>query len=409
MLIGPGASAAARSVAAGDRSLVGMRWSVRVMWLVGSLAIGVSFAACGRSSQASDSARVVPATIHFQPLDPPVALSAHAWRIASGKSATGQSVTVIAMVERPLFAHTKGSPGRSVSLSVELSGFHGGDCWTAGSEAVGNCTDCGSREVAVSGQAPNGTASAYAAVSGGHNYEADVFSLPASIMPRTKVYVGFIPVAHPKITGITALDADGGAIRVPANAQPQGGGSCQSDVSSFHSEPVQFLPGGIRKLVQGTLPTHEAFSIVARRYRFQGHIYFDLSAQLQEPARALGGRGGGGGSDFSPSQSSNAFPFSQLVVCSEHPMILLWGLLRAPSDTAFLGEGSKDAQLTRVSIPMNFHTRGELAYGFLKSSTTLIVKNATGKVIEKQYLEPPPPHSQCAGGIESIHIGSSGG
>ena len=83
------------------------------------------------------------------------------------------------------------------------------------------------------------------------------------------------------------------------------------------------------------------------------------------------------------------FLFSQLVVCSQHPTILLWGLLRAPSDIVLLQGGSKNNQLVRVSIPTSFDAGGELAYGFLKSSATLVVKTATGALAKTTPLKRP--------------------
>ena len=137
---------------------------------------------------------------HLRLLAHPVALLGHTWKIASGKTSTGRPFTVTAAMETALLGDTPGAAEQHVDVSVDLGGSEEGECIGSGKELVDTCAGCGSHEVALTGQAPNDSASVRLTVRGEPKYEAAVFNLPGSVIPRTEVYFGFIPAAHPAIT-----------------------------------------------------------------------------------------------------------------------------------------------------------------------------------------------------------------
>ncbi|HEY7935204.1 MAG TPA: hypothetical protein VID48_15400 [Solirubrobacteraceae bacterium] len=370
----------------------------RILCSIGMLAACASLGACAGTATKHQSSRIVPDGAHVRLLEQPRVGSRHTATIATGTTPSGRPFTITAILRPSLFAHQKGAPKRHADVNVEISGQESGGCFSGDEETIASCTSCGSHEVALSGPAPAGSASVRVSVRGAGQYEATLLTLPSSVLAHTQMYLVLIPTAHPVITHLTALDAHGRILAAPSDSVVATGKVC----TNAPSQPVKFLPHGIRLLVHGALPTGGGFSIVAERYRFQGRIYFDLSAGLQRSVVRHEEFQSGGGSSFSPTQSTEFFPFSQMVACSRHPVILLWGLLRASSDTVLVGSGGKPHPLARVMIPADLDAGGELAYGLLKSASTLIVKNSAGKTVEEHRLDAPPGRRSCTGGSESI-------
>jgi hypothetical protein len=156
-------------------------------------------------------------------------------------------------------------------------------------------------------------------------------------------------------------------------------------------------------LVRGSLPspTHGVFAIVAKRYRYKGHLSFDLTAEspgswqeftVEEPVSR------------SPAYKSrrpellppeSPFSFSEKPVGCDPALTLVWGLLRVPADTVLIRSGAKSTPLTRVEIPATLHAGGELAYGTASTASTLVIENAATKLNEERKLETPPTQSGC--------------
>jgi hypothetical protein len=114
-----------------------------------------------------------------------------------------------------------------------------------------------------------------------------------------------------------------------------------------------FVAGGIRTLAEGRIAHGPAFAISALRYRFQGKLYTDLQAQEQPYGRLTGAT-----DSFSP-RLSEPFEWTGELGCLARPPVswlILYGLLRDPSDRVVLFLGAQRPSLHRRSIPAGGRT-----------------------------------------------------
>jgi hypothetical protein len=131
-----------------------------------------------------------------------------------------------------------------------------------------------------------------------------------------------------------------------------------------------------------------AFAISAERYRFEGKIYVDLTAEM-EPHAALSG----GGGSFSPEPTSNPLTWSAEQGCSLHPTVrwsVLYGLLRNSTDHAFVYTGQRGYGMQAAAIPASIHLHGEVAFAALtEPPNRVVVRDSAGSVIQDESFGPP--------------------
>lgn len=162
-------------------------------------------------------------------------------------------------------------------------------------------------------------------------------------------------------------------------------------------QPVHFLPGGIRNVVQGRLANGELFTLAVELYRFQGRTSIDLAANFKD------------GSSSSMHVKTALGPLTSSVVmdCSRTPLtMVLFGVLRNTADTTVLRSRGRSISLTRAPAPGAGLPRGsELVYGSIRRPTTLIVQSPRHATVQSESL-PGPPH--CAAGSLITFLTPSG-
>jgi hypothetical protein len=163
-----------------------------------------------------------------------------------------------------------------------------------------------------------------------------------------------------------------------------------------------------RSLAIGRLPNREGFGIFAQRYKFQGRTYVQLLASVVPPADSITAiqreidSGRFGSSQVNINDVTAPVELQGLVGCSQHPVVLLYGLLHQPSIRAVLRAGASGQPLARVSIPADLHVRADLIYGFLTTGATLELSSRSDHAIKTADYLSPPSHHECAGGETSI-------
>jgi hypothetical protein len=162
-------------------------------------------------------------------------------------------------------------------------------------------------------------------------------------------------------------------------------------------QPVHFLPGGIRNVVQGRMANGEQFTLAIEHYRFQGRTSLDLAANFKD----------GSGSSIHVSAALGPLASYLVMDCSRKPLtMLLFGVLRNTADTTVLRSRGRSTPLTRALAPGAGLPRGsELVYGSIRRRTTLIVQSPRHATVQAESL-PGPPH--CAAGSLETFLASSG-
>jgi hypothetical protein len=162
-------------------------------------------------------------------------------------------------------------------------------------------------------------------------------------------------------------------------------------IAAVAPAPVKFVAGGTQELAHRKLPGGQTFTIIGERYRFEGRVYFSLASSVNRPGTPPGG---GGSSSFSPSEQPGVFVSSVQVACNP-PYALVFGLLRAPSDSVRAREGHRTTVLRQASIPAVLHARGVLVYASLAGPPSeLIVRRPDGNRVLDDKLRTPPANCQ---------------
>jgi hypothetical protein len=135
----------------------------------------------------------------------------------------------------------------------------------------------------------------------------------------------------------------------------------------------------------------------AKRYRFQGHVYFALTDWVERPD------GSGGGSDWRPEGDA---PLSWTFGgdCYEartNATVIVFGLLRAPRDTAVAYAARSPHRLRTAPIPASFHAGGVAAYAVLgEPPERVLVRTPAGQTVMDERLgHEGPTHCDGSGGL----------
>jgi hypothetical protein len=177
--------------------------------------------------------------------------------------------------------------------------------------------------------------------------------------------------------------------------------------TGFHSEPVEFLPGGMQTLARGRLSGTSGYSVRAERYRFQHRTYFNLAVNVQEPG------GGSQGTNFTPEPAkSKPLSWSTEQGCSPSASMwtVLFGVLADRSDRAYAYTAHRRYRLRTAAIPPRFKAAGVAAYsGLPEQPIRMLVTTATGGTLMREGLEPAPKERcQPGTGIMILRKRSSG-
>jgi hypothetical protein len=159
------------------------------------------------------------------------------------------------------------------------------------------------------------------------------------------------------------------------------------------SEPVHYLPGGLRTVASRPVPGVGRVSIVAERYRFQGRVYFELDYQFHEPGGASGGSG---------VRVEGHAPLSwtfggECPRAGVHASVAVVGLLRVPGDIVLAYADHRAHRLRTAAIPAYFHPGGVAAYTVLSEPPEqILVRTTTGRTVMREELGHEGP-TACRG------------
>jgi hypothetical protein len=142
----------------------------------------------------------------------------------------------------------------------------------------------------------------------------------------------------------------------------------------------KFLPGGNRTIAHGSLPQGPSFSIIGERYSLMGKIHFDLRVAVAAEAEA-GGLIRGAGS------IAVGGHLKLRMGCQPHEYAILYGVLKAPTDTVLARSSGSLQSLRWVRIPASLHVHGVLVYIALSAvPSELLVRTPTGKTVFSEKL-----------------------
>jgi hypothetical protein len=160
------------------------------------------------------------------------------------------------------------------------------------------------------------------------------------------------------------------------------------------SEPVRYLPGGLRTVARTHVPGVGTILIRAKRYRFQGNTYFNLSDLVERPD------GSGGGGDFRP-EGRAALSWTFEGDCRRaggNATIVVYGLLRAPADTALAYAAGVPHRLRTAVIPAGFHAGGAAAYAVLSAPPErIVVRTPAGRTVVDEDIGGEGGPTRCEG------------
>jgi|GEM_PF-6016232 hypothetical protein len=157
-----------------------------------------------------------------------------------------------------------------------------------------------------------------------------------------------------------------------------GGSHAHDKRSSGSLSPIKYL-GSTYTLASGRVPEGAAFSILARRYRFWGRYYVELSVRYATPGQVEeGGSTWGGG---------EVLEWGTHTGCQGHRFAIINGILKAPEDSVSLRAAGELTLLRKTALPAALHYRGALVYGVAPSSRyALLVRTPAGKSVEEPSL-----------------------
>jgi hypothetical protein len=162
-------------------------------------------------------------------------------------------------------------------------------------------------------------------------------------------------------------------------------------ISAASGAPVKFVAGGNRELAHGKLPGGQSFTIIGERYRFEGRLYLSLAISVNRPGTPPGG---GGGGSFNPSESPGVLAWTGMYACAP-PYAVVYGLLRAPSDSVRVRKGHRTTVLRHAAIPAPLHAGGVLVYASLAGPPDeLIVRGPDGRRVLDNKLSTSPTNCQ---------------
>jgi hypothetical protein len=285
-----------------------------------------------------------------------------------------------------------------LSVSIEAGGGAGGynTCLARSGSGPSPSVTCGEGLLTITSATLPATRSVRLLLSDGRSVTTRALDAPAGFGARAGLYFQVVRGPSPIPRSLAELDAHGRVLRSVA----------LPPIVECTKDPLKYLPGGVRTLVEGRIPRGPAFSITAEHYRFLGKTYVDLSANIS----AHGMREGGGSGSFSPQRSPQAFAWSTQEGCEVHPSVrwsIVYGLLRDSRDTALARIGAKEYAVKVASIPGSFHPGGELAYVMLpQQPSEVLVRSASGHTLQHEALDGLPARS-CKPG-ESAGIAAVG-
>lgn len=341
-------------------------------------------------------------------IEPPAGPPKDSVVIAHGKTAVGSHYTIRLT---PKQSHSRpggggllerSCSGASVSVETRQKVDTGLGEIVVENGSEGNCLErshpepvtvrCNGGLLEVEGQTRPRARTVRLRLSNGRAIVSRVAVIPAHMGGPVGVYYQTVRGPSPIPVSLIELDAHGKALHtIELNR-----------VHECTAIPIHYLPGGIRTLVHSNVPGGPRFSILAKHYRSEGHLYFKLSLQLED---RLEGNGNSAATFGETSERGKPQPFDWQMNegCNPHEYTIVFGVLKAPPDTVLALIGGTWQTLHKVRIPASFHAGGQLAYIALASAPTeLVVRGPSGKTVFKEDMSQSAHETaeRCAGEAE---------
>ena len=217
-------------------------------------------------------------------------------------------------------------------------------------------------------------------LSDGRQISSRVAIIPANLGGPAGFYYQVVRGPSPTPVTLTELDAHGNVlrtVRLPRTAR------CAR-------QSLKLLPGGNRTIAHGSLPQGPSFSIIGERYSFISKTHFDLRVEVAAGAEADGLISGASsivvGRHLKPKPSP---PFALKIGtgCRPHEYAILYGVLKARTDTVLVRSSGSLRPLRHVRIPASLHAHGVLVYIALPAMPSeLLVRTPNGKAVFTEKL-----------------------
>jgi hypothetical protein len=149
------------------------------------------------------------------------------------------------------------------------------------------------------------------------------------------------------------------------------------------SHPIDYLPGGDRRVALVPAPGVGHLAIFAERYRFEGRIYLDIAYQFHERDGASGGS-----SVHTNTPGPLAWTFGgECAHAGGDASVAVVGLLRVPADTVLAYVHGGPRRLRTATIPAYLHPGGVAVYGLLgEPPERIVVRTPQGAVAMSEAL-----------------------
>ncbi len=172
--------------------------------------------------------------------------------------------------------------------------------------------------------------------------------------------------------------------------------------------PLKYLPGGLRTLVRDRVPSGPSFRIVGEHYRFLGRTYFELKLQLERSVFDNFASGASIQVSGPPHSLHKELGWASRTGCKPRPFLIIYSLLKHPSETVLVRYSGQLVPLKRVPIPAGMHAGGVLVYTAPPSlPAELVLHTASGKTIATESLQELATETQetCEGEEEGPSTG----
>lgn len=287
-------------------------------------------------------------------------------------------------------------PSRPQEGLLELlsSGGGTGRCLSRSHVKPEPAVHCSSGLLTVEASLLPATRSVRLLLSDGDTITSPAIRVPAHLGGPAGLYYQAVRGPSPIPTSLSELDASGNTLvvlKLPA-------------VVECTKHPIKYLPGGIVTLAHGRLPQGPSFAIHGEAYRKLGTVHFELKLTVSNEGEGFFGTGGGDSFEASiegPEASNGVFDLGTQRLgtegltfasqassgCEPQPYAIVYGLLKAPSDTVLARVSGTLVPLQKVAIPARLHAGGVLAYwAFAPLPTELLVRNASGHTVAIRNL-----------------------
>lgn len=303
---------------------------------------------------------------------------AHAVRIAHGKTAAGTKYAIWVKSEHD-------PVGNCWEVEVEDGNeSSSGSCGFSFGARPEPSVHCSEGLLTIKSQTLAATRQVVLRLSNGRQITSRPGLVPRRLGAHGGIYYQAVRGPSPIPVELLELGAKGKLLRVVKLPR----------VVECSKHPLKYLKGGIRSLVRvGRTPRGPNFSIVAERYRYLGHVYFELTLAVgAEAISEVGERQEPRGFSFGggrPSEPLRHGPFEQNVETGCHPYeyAIVYGLLRKSRDKVLVKIAGKLEPLHQVRIPASIHAGGVLVYAALQSAPeAIVVRTPSGKTVQSENM-----------------------